>query len=154
MFSLRDDFPDVFHRLVTSPPGTEIEFALEPRHFPSFLDGRDRHLEAGSASLRILTQLRALPETALAIGRKAAVTPQPVKKVMAPDEPENGGVHDIGVVLFEFDLGSVFKTPLDEGGVSEDVVGSYVIKLETGVVPQDLKDIVLRIGYRLVEAAT
>ena len=57
-FSLRDELPDVFHRLMTSPPGTEVTLALDERYFSMFLAGRA--LEARSASISILTPLEDL----------------------------------------------------------------------------------------------
>jgi len=36
-FSLRKEFPDVFHRLLTSPAETEVSLQLLPEHFPFIL---------------------------------------------------------------------------------------------------------------------
>ncbi|MEO8552007.1 MAG: hypothetical protein ABI678_18650, partial [Kofleriaceae bacterium] len=137
VLSLRGDFPDVFHRLVTSPAGTSVAFAIEPRHFPGFLAGHE--VEALGAGLQVITPLRALPATTVAIGRKA--NPQLYKEVTAGNGPDvDGGL------LCEFDLGTVF----DPSGVPSAVIGSYLIKLATGADSTQLQDIVLRVGYRLV----
>jgi hypothetical protein len=143
-FSLRTDFPDAFHRLVTGPAGAEVGFSLESRHFPGFVAVRGRRLDVVKASLGVITPLRTLPATAVAIGRKAAAPPQVFKSVTAPAAPGTDGRE-----LCEFDLGSVLKGPLDQGGVSGAVLGSYVVKLQTGVDRKSLHDIVFTLAYRL-----
>ncbi len=143
-FSLRTDFPDAFHRLVNSGPGTEVGFALDNRHFPSFVAVQGRSLETTSASLQIITSLRALPGTHIAIGRKAVGPQTPLKTVTAPAAPKT-----IGGELCMFDLGDVLDTPLARG-VPKALIGPYVISLDTDVEPRELQDIVLRVGYRLV----
>src|SRR6185437_7748194 len=65
VFSLRHEFPDVFHRLSTSPLGTEIDFTIDARHFPFFLIGKP--LTANHAKLRILSPRLSLAGTTLAI---------------------------------------------------------------------------------------
>ena len=40
LFSLRREFPTEYARLVAAPVGTPIEFTIEPRHFPCFLQGQ------------------------------------------------------------------------------------------------------------------
>lgn len=50
VFSLRDDFPDAFHQLVSSPVNTEVTFGVDQRHFPFFL--MRRPLKATRATLR------------------------------------------------------------------------------------------------------
>jgi hypothetical protein len=144
VFSLRGEFPDTFHRLVTSAPGTEVGLALDARHFPGFATGRDRHVEAGTAALRIVTPLRALPATSVSIARTVAAPPQPWRTVAAPAVPDRDGGE-----LCEFDLGDVFATAASSPGVPADAIGPYVMRLATAVDPRDLQDIVLTIGYRL-----
>ena len=39
-FSLHNEFPDVFNRLLTSPIGTEVDLAIQSRHLPLFVAGR------------------------------------------------------------------------------------------------------------------
>ena len=143
-FSLRNEFPDTFHRLVASPAGTEVTLTLESKHFPSFVTGNERKGAATAASLRIITALPGLDATAMAIGRKVDAPPQLFKEVTAPATPDVDGGE-----LREYDLGDVFKSPLDEGGVPSDVVGPYVLKLATDSDPLGIYDIVLSIEYRL-----
>jgi len=144
-FDLRAEFPDAFHRLVSSAPGTQVGFELTARHFPGYLAAPGRTLETTSASLEILTPLRALPATRLAIGRKAATPPpQPFKQVTAPAAPTTPGP------ICRFELGDVLETQLVQGGVPKALLGAYVMMLETAVDRREVHDIVLRIGYRLV----
>jgi hypothetical protein len=143
-FSLRTDFPDAFHRLVTGPATSVVGFELESRHFPGFVAVRGRRLEVVTASLRVVTPLRTLPATTLSIGRKTSSGMQTFKPVTAPAAPRVDGRE-----LCEFDLGSVLKGPLDQGGVSGAVLGSYVMKLQTGVDRKSLHDILFTLAYRL-----
>ncbi len=40
VFSLRQEFPGVFQRLLASAPGTNVTFDVDKRHFPMFMDDR------------------------------------------------------------------------------------------------------------------
>jgi hypothetical protein len=154
-FSLRDERPDVFHRLVTSTPGTEVTLAIDARHFAVFLAGRE--LEARTASIAIVTPLEELAGASVALARKpiATATAAFVTRV-APDLP-TGGIED---GLREFDCGSVFRTAPGGAGVGPELVGDYIIKVEaagalasaaaaSSIDPSAVHDIVLRVGYRL-----
>ena len=71
LFSLRNEFPDAFHRLVNGPVNmTEVSLTIESRHFPLFLTGRS--LKASTASLQVISSLPGLQGTTLAVGRKVA----------------------------------------------------------------------------------
>jgi len=149
LFSLRHEFPDVFHRLVTSAPGTPIGFTIEARHFPSFV--AHLALEAATASLCVISPLSGLQGATLAIG-KVTPPPQLLKEVDAP------AVASRGSVMKEFECGSVLQTALAPVGIPEDLLGDYVIRLVTpgplatgagAVEPRNLHDVVLSVGYRL-----
>jgi hypothetical protein len=151
-FSLRDEMPDVFHQLATSPPGTEVTLALDERYFSVFLAGRE--LEAAWASISILTPLEDLDGTSLALARKP-VPPASAAFVTAtaPAQP-TGGISD---GIREFDCGSVLRTAPANAGVPPAIVGAYLIKVVSpgalgtpgAATDRPLRDIVLRIGYRL-----
>ncbi len=137
--SLRSDFPDVFHRLVSSPPNTEVGFSLESRHFPAFVQKRGRSLVATGAGLAVIAAADTLPTTTVSIGRKASTPATQTFKPVTATAGTDGGE------LREFNLGSVF----DPTGVTAAILDNYVIKLTTGADPRALRDITLRIVYRI-----
>jgi hypothetical protein len=154
-FSLRDELPDVFHRLVRSPPGTEVALALDERHFSLFLAGRK--LEARSASLSMLTRLDDLRGASIALARKPAPRATAAYVTATAAAKPSG---DLPGGLREFDCGSVLRTPPANAGLPKGIVGAYLVKIGTpgalrapgpgnAIDPDALRDIVLRVGYRL-----
>ena len=173
-FSLRQEFPDVFHRLITSPPNTKIDFAIEARHFPFFLAGRA--LDAHHATLRVISPLSSLasttipgttttiPGTTFAIGEKVEPSTEPVFMSVEASTPPLGEIHDMGLSAFELGsiLGSLTASP-SIPGILATLNGNYLIMLTdagplapdsagTGmgaIDPTKLHDIILEIGYSL-----
>ncbi|MEO8409062.1 MAG: neuraminidase-like domain-containing protein [Propionivibrio sp.] len=155
-FSLRDEFPDVFHRLISSPVGTEIAFTLDEQRFALFLAGHE--LEARAASIAIITRLEDLAGATVSVAKKLiAPAAAAFVSVTAPAQATSG----IDGPLREFDLGSVLQTPPANAGVAPAIVGTYVVKISTAgalagvtgtIDPEAVHDIVLRIGYRLAAA--
>ena len=153
--SLRDELPDVFHRLLTSPPGTEVTFTLDERYFSLFLAGRE--LEARAASISILSPLDDLNGASIALARRP-VPPATASfvTVTAPTGP--GG--DLPGGLREFDCGSVLRRPPATAGLPSGIIGRYLVKIVTpgalagsgaanALSAEALGDVVLRVGYRL-----
>lgn len=147
LFSLRHDFPDVFHRLSTSELGAEIGFTIESKHFPFFLMGRV--LKTGAAKLRVLSPLGDLAGATLTIREKDLVPPLEVRTSVAlalltPEVTGRG--------IREFDLGSVQKDN-QYSGITSALTGDYVIQLTAAgtdaIDPDQLYDIVLEIRYGL-----
>jgi hypothetical protein len=154
-FSLRDELPGVFHRLLTSPPGTEVAFTLDERYFSLFLAGRE--LDARSASISILSPLDDLEGASIALARKP-VPPATASYVSRSAAAQPSG--DLPGGLREFDCGSVLRTPPDTAGIPPEIVGSYLVKIVTAgalsgagaadaIAPDALRDVVLRVGYAL-----
>jgi len=154
-FSLRDELPDAYHRLITSPPGTEVAFALDARHFSVFLAGRE--LQARAASISIVTPFDDLRGATIALAKKP-VAPEAAAFVSltAPARPTGG----IDGALREFNCGSVLPTPPSNAGVAPGIVGTYLVKIAAagalaGTGPPNTidataaHDIVLRVGYHL-----
>jgi hypothetical protein len=153
-FSLRDEFPDVFHRLTTSAPGTQVPLVLDERRFAAFLAGHE--LEARAASLAIVTPLEDLTGVVLGVAKKptgnAAAVFAPANAPALPTAGSDGG-------LYEFDFGSVLSAAPANAGVATTITGAYVIRIAAagalaGAVPNSIRadtvrDIVLRVGYRL-----
>jgi hypothetical protein len=154
-FSLHDELPDVFHRLLTSPPNTEVAFTLDERYFSLFLAGRK--LEARAASVSILSPLDDLDGASIALARK----PTPPASaafvtVTAPTQPDG----DLPGGLREFDCGSVLTTSPSNAGLPPEIIGTYLVKVASpgslatappgaALSPDALRDVVLRVGYRL-----
>ena len=120
VFSLRCEFPDVFHRIASSPVGTSVGFALEPRHFPFFLSGRT--LKVGAARLRVMSPLNNLFGAALQLSEKTVSTSLDVRTSAAPNASVEG--RDVQ----EFDFGSVTKDA-QFSGIASALIGDYVIQL-------------------------
>ena len=157
-FSLRDEFPDAFHRLISSPVGTEIAFTLDEQRFALFLAGHE--LEARAASIAIITRLEDLAGSTVAVAKKPlAPTVAAFVSVTAPAQATGG----IDGPLREFDFGSVLRTPPINAGVAPAIVGTYLVKIETAgalagaaantIDTDAVHDIVLRVGYRLAAAS-
>lgn len=146
----------MFHRLTSSPVGTEISFVLDEQRFAAlFLAGYK--LEARAASITIVTQLEHLAGATVAVAKKP-VAPGAAKKfvsVASPAQATRGGDGP----LREFEFGSVLHAPPDDAGVASSIVGMYFVKIETAgalagaaaniVNAKAVHDIVLRVGYRL-----
>jgi hypothetical protein len=165
VFSLRHDFPDAFHRLVSSPVNTEITFSVEQRHFPFFLMGRA--LKATRATLRVISPLNTLATTGaatpvtFAIRQKVEpVPPRGFRELLAPTGTGTGA----GPGLKEFDFGNVLsKLPGELGGIAPTLVEEYLIVLRRAgllapaqgtvvtapVDPEKLHDILIEVGYGL-----
>lgn len=153
-FSLRDEMPDVFYLLTTSAPGTDVPLVFDSRHFSLFLAGRQ--LDAQSASITIVTPLEDLAGATIALARR----PQPPSaaayiSATAPNLP-TGGVAG----LREFNCGSVLSAAPANAGLTPDIIGAYLIKIASAgalaapaaantIAAGSLRDIVLRVGYRL-----
>jgi hypothetical protein len=157
-FSLRDETPDAYHRLVTSPPGTAVAFTLDARHFALFLAGRK--LEARAASLSLVTPLDDLDGATISLATKpVGQADAQYVAATAADTPSAG----VDGGLREFDCGTVLRVPPATAGMTPAIVGSYLIKISapgalvpagsTAIDAAAVHDIVLRVGYRLgVEA--
>ncbi|MFF9120455.1 neuraminidase-like domain-containing protein [Streptomyces massasporeus] len=154
-FSLRDELPDVFHRLLTSPPGTEVAFTLDERRFSLFLAGRE--LEARSASISILSPLDDLDGASIALARKPAPSATAAYVSRSASAQPSGNLPG---GLREFDCGSVLRRRPATAGLLPEIVGTYLVKIVTAgalggaaapnaIAPDALRDIVLRVGYRL-----
>jgi len=157
LFSLRQEFPDVFHRLATSTLGTEIGFTIESRHFPFFLAGRP--LKTGDANLRVITPLSTLAGAVLVVKEKALSQTSQIRSSAATTGPTHAVV---GKGLREFELGSVKKTG-GFSGVVPALIGDYTIQLTAAgpfasnavaagggpIVRENLHDILLEIQYSL-----
>ena len=154
-FSLRDELPDVFHRLLTSPPETEVTLTLDERYFSMFLAGRA--LEARSASISILTPLQDLHGASIALAKKPVPPATAAYITVSAAAHPNGGMPG---GLREFDCGSVLRAPPVNAGLTPEIIGTYLIKFMTSGalgVPGDgnamdqdsLRDVVLQVGYRL-----
>ncbi|HEV7759368.1 MAG TPA: hypothetical protein VGO78_10275, partial [Acidimicrobiales bacterium] len=157
-FSLRRDVPDAFHRLLTSPVGTEVELAIDDRHLPLFVG--DRSPVIGAAALAVVTPLADLTGVSLAIAKKPTGTGAAAFKTVAgPATPTTGSATD---PLRSFDVDVLAATP-GGAGLSGALQARYVIKLVaagplaptpagTGIGPVDkakLRDVVLDLGYHL-----
>lgn len=168
VFSLRQEFPEVFYRLSNSPLKTEIEFSIDQRHFSFFLMGKT--LRADTATLQIISPLQSLvgttgPGTTLAIKpKKEASPPLDFRSLSAPaksDETVDGQM------LRSFDFGDLLPTtppsaPLPSG-MNPEIVGDYVVKFTdagplaftapaagSGPIDQSkLQDITLSISFGL-----
>lgn len=156
-FSLRDEFPDVFRRLVSSPVGTETAFTLDEQRFALFLAGHK--LEARAASIAIITRLKDLAGATVSLAAKpVAPAEAEFASVTAPAQATGG----IDGPLREFDCGSVLRTPMANAGVAPAIVGTYLVKIATAgalagaaantIDADAVHDVVLRIGYRLAAA--
>ena len=154
VFSLRREFPDVFHRLATSPLGTDIGFTLEARHFPFFLSGRT--LKVGAARLRALSPLNNLGGAAMKLSEKTVPPALGVRTSQAPIAAV------AGKGMQEFDFGSVARNA-EFSGIASALVGDYAIQLAasgplapapagtdgTPVDREKLYDIALEVRYCL-----
>ncbi|MGI9065930.1 MAG: hypothetical protein ACR2HX_05935 [Pyrinomonadaceae bacterium] len=162
VFSLRQEFPDVFHRLSTSPLNTEISFTIESRHFPFFLMGKT--LKVDAATLRVISPLSSLagtgvttPGTKLAIRQKVEPSPpQGFRDLLQTDVVDGQGMRMFG-------FGDVLKKPTGPSGISSSLVGDYLIMLKmagplapdspgTGdgaIDPKKLHDIIIEVRYGL-----
>jgi hypothetical protein len=159
-FSLRQDFPDVFHRLVTSPLDTDIDFTIEQRHLPFFLMGKP--LKSGNVNLRALSSRASLAGATLAIREKAAPPPQEFRVLAAPPPPVLSIVPNNDSRMRQFDFVDV-TVPQTYSGIARAIVGDHVIKLTAAgllapdpsgngggaIDPKKLHDIILEIGYGL-----
>lgn len=156
-FSLRDEFPDVFRRLISSPLKTEVAFALDEQRFALFLAGHE--LEARAASIAIVTPLKDLAGATVAVAKK------PIAPTVAEFVPVTApalAIRGIDGPLREFDFGSVLRTPPANAGVAPAIVGTYLVKIVTAgalagaaantIDADAVHDIVLRVGYRLAAA--
>jgi hypothetical protein len=159
-FSLRQEFPDVFHRLVTSQINTEIEFTIDARHVPFFLIGRP--LNATHARLRVHSPLPSLAGTTLAIGQKPLPTTDGFRDLHVPAGLSEPPMYQVdGRAMRVFDFGDVLENTTP--GIAATLLGTYVITLKvpgplepdppnTGaraIDPSKLHDILLEIGYSL-----
>jgi hypothetical protein len=167
-FSFRQDFPDVFHRLVTSPPETEINFKIEQRHFPFFLMGRT--LKSGDVNLRVLSRQPDLRGATLAIGEKAATASQEFRALTASLPPTPPVAPNSDGRMRQFDFVDAVDAPEGHSphqpysGIATALVGEHVIKLAAAgllapdtpangggaIDPKKLHDIILEVGYGLV----
>jgi len=125
VFSLRHDFPDVFHRLTTSARDTRVNFSIEPRHFLFFL--MDRPFKASHANLRILSTLSSVEGATLAIGQKVASSETVAFRSVTAAKPATNESHGQGVSAF--DLGDVLQNLATPMGIAPTLHGDYVIKL-------------------------
>jgi len=159
VFSLRDEFPDTFHRLMNSPANTEATFSIESKHFPFFLGNRP--LNTGSVELHVHSTLQDVAGARFAIGERtqpdAAEEPKTLN-LKAPD-PVLGAVAG-PTKPFEF-----IKDPPDQDykGVAAALLGKYMIKLtaagklarnapgnaQGALDPEKLYDVLLEIRYSL-----
>lgn len=152
LFSLRHDFPDVFHRLVTSP-GTAVDFTIEQRHFPFFLMGSE--LQVHYATLRAVSPLQSLAGTSLAVGTKV---PMNFKQLLAPPAPPEPPSYQVrGQAMRAFDFGDLLEGVTSPAipVIAATLFGSYAIKLTpTGPLePSNIHDIFLEIGYSIARKA-
>jgi hypothetical protein len=136
-----------------------VAFTLDERYFSLFLAGRE--LEARAASVSILSPLGNLNGASIALARRP-VPPAPAAfvTVTAPAQPGGG----LPGGLREFDCGSVLRTPPGTAGVPPVILGTYLVKIVTPgalatpgaagtLSPEALRDVVLRVGYRLATPA-
>ena len=131
--------------------------ALDERHFSVFLAGRE--LLARSASIAIVTPLENLGGATVALA-KQPVPPATAAYISAtaPAQPTGG----LKGELREFDCGSVLGTAPANAGLTTEIIGTYLIKIATAgalgaadaIGPGALRDIVLRVGYRLAAAGS
>jgi hypothetical protein len=153
-FSLREEFPDTFHRLMHSPANTEVTFSIEARHFPFFLGSRP--LAATSLELHALSTLQNVAGARLVIGERADSSPAP-KTTTFNAPAANPAI--VGEQMKEFDF---VKTPADQTyrGVASEILGDYMIKLTAAgalapgagtnaVDPAKLHDVIVKITYTL-----
>jgi hypothetical protein len=155
--SLRGDLPDVFHRLVHSPVGTEVTFALDERHFAGFLSGQ--RLTAKTATLSLVTRLANAAGAQLAIANKpstAGATPT-YATVAAGPVSGTGALHEVS-------FGSVLKAPpTPDVGIVAAVGGGYLLKFAaagalapaatpTAIDPKNVHDVVLELQCRIAPA--
>ena len=151
-FSLRDEFPDAWHRLVTGAPGTEVGIAIDARHFALFLAGHT--LDARAATLELVSPLDDLQGAAVELGVTRTAPPTAFVRATAPVQPTGG----IDGGLRAFDCGSVLQAA-GAGGVAPAVYGPYTLRVAVpgalgtanAIDPSLLADIVLRVGYRLAQ---
>jgi len=160
-FSLRDEFPDGFHRLISSPVGTEVAFTLDEQRFALFLAGHK--LEAQAASIAIITRLKGLAGATVALAEKPVA---PNAAVFVPVTAPAQATRGIDGPLREFDFGSVLRTSTSQAGagVAPAIVGTYIVKIAAAgalagaaanmIDANAVHDIVLRLGYRLAAAGT
>jgi len=151
-FSLRTDFPDAFHRLLTGPAGTAVGFAIDERHLPLFVG--DQVATVDTAVLSVVSTASSLTGTALGIARKPVGTALPsYKDYTGPAGPDTGTAVD---ALRSFD-GDVLASTAGGAGLSGALEGQYLLKLTApgplatagAVDPHKLRDITLTVGYHL-----
>jgi hypothetical protein len=158
VFSLRQDFPDVFRRLMTNPLNTNVDLVVEDRHFPLFLKGHT--LKAKTATVTALSSLNALASQAagkftLALKQQNATPAQDFLELPAPSTPGEG------TTIKRFDFGNILKKAADPGGLALGVIGEYVLAVKAsgplapaqagqGTVDSDkLRDILIEVTYGL-----
>jgi hypothetical protein len=157
-FSLRTDFPDVFHRLVTSPAGTEVTLTIDHSHLPAFVG--DRAAIVRTASLAVVSPLAALTGARLDIAREPTGTdPAAFKRFDGPATPTTGSAT---TPLRSFAVDVRAETAA-QPGLFGPLKGRYLLKVTTPgplartaapgtapvLDPRNLRDITLSVGYRL-----
>jgi hypothetical protein len=157
--SLRDDFPDAFHRLVTSPAGTAVTFTLDDTHLPLFLG--DRVPVMDTADLAVVTSLPDVDGAVLGIAKAPTGTGTATyRTVTPPATPTTGNAVDPRRAFTTDVLAAPPTTP----GLSGPVKATYLVKLTdpgplaptaNGSSPAatadrgKLQDVTLTLGYHL-----
>ncbi len=156
VFSLRQDFPDVFYRLITSPLDTEVGFKIDQRHLPFFL--LNRALKANALTVRFISPLASLEDSACAVGVGKPTEVTAFKEVKAPQPPANE-VRGPGLSAFDLET----QAGSTELGIANLLIGDHVIKLTNAgplapdtpvagggaIDPGKLNDILLEVAYRI-----
>jgi hypothetical protein len=146
VFSLRREFPDMFHRLISSPAATEVDLAIEQRHFPFFLSGGT--LAAKAVRVRAVSPLVSMKGFTFALGPKVKPAPPlPAFRNVRAAHPAANEVHGQGLSAFELEVvleadGSAHP------GVAPSLTAEYLVK-RGDIDPAALHDIILEVDYSL-----
>ena len=156
IFSLRQEFPDVFQRLIGSRADTEVPWSIDSRHLPFFMTRGT--VVATAATVRFISPLESVAGSTFGIAKKVKPPDVPVFKTVKASKPAAGEVHGQG--LSAFVIGNVFE----DAGIGATLIGDYVIKLSPagklalaaplpggGVIdPMNLHDIVMEVTYHFI----
>ena len=139
VISLRRELSPAFNRLVRSPAGTDVEFEISAKHFPTFVQGQQ--IEVSNAFLVVETEDASLGSVKLSIDD----TPVPDSDSSFQERSEYGDLEGVGV---------------DKNLFGRDPQGTYKFKVEDpgGLAPGDgqaaldsekLEDIYLALTYEI-----
>jgi hypothetical protein len=148
VFSLRREFPDVFHRLLTNPSAAGEPLQILPEHFPFLLRSTRpalTFLEDGKIDLHAIVKAEVDPQGVLQ-GAQLGLA------IAAPnDPPPTPTVHDVSV-LNDPRVASLTVTTTEQGPSPGWVPQTWVLK-QTNLHADTLDDLVIVARYTVDKAA-